>query len=347
MIGKIGAMLSQQAMNTANNVGNALSNYAMEGMDELFGIRKHRENVQLSMQDRLNKQQANTQMGLMNHAHQLNKDFFDYSSPAKRVQQLKDAGLSIGLMYGGSGGGGSTVAPSGVAQVTGGHATTVGEMKANAIQMQGMALQNAKLNAEIKVLESQAEKNKADADFTGGASTDKVRAEIELLFNESEIAENNAWITKIDADFAFQMKNALIDNILSNRDVNIKQKDYIEKSTDLISSNIRKIDQEINNLIKQENLTEEQIKLVKKEVAQITANILQKWVELRLKGESIDVQRQHIQALIDNNIRDNKTKVGVGKLQKSGTIMGGVQTILNEGIVKPLFKNDYNESILK
>ena len=96
MSGTIGAMLSQQAMNIANNVGNALSIYAMEGMDELFGIRKHRENVQLSMQDRLNKQQANTQMGLMNHANQLNKDFFDYSSPAKRVQQLKDAGLSIG-----------------------------------------------------------------------------------------------------------------------------------------------------------------------------------------------------------------------------------------------------------
>ena len=134
----------------------------MEGMDELFGIRKHRENVQLSMQDRLNKQQANTQIGLMNHANQLSKDFFDYSSPSKRVQQLKDAGLSIGLMYGGSGGGGSTVAPSGGGHVTGGHATTEGEMKANAIQMQGMALQNAKLNAEIKVLESQAEKNKAD-----------------------------------------------------------------------------------------------------------------------------------------------------------------------------------------
>ena len=40
-------------------------------------------------------------------------------------------------------------------------------MKANAIQMQGMALQNAKLNAEVKVLESQAEKNKADAGLSG------------------------------------------------------------------------------------------------------------------------------------------------------------------------------------
>ena len=44
-------------------------------------------------------------------------------------------------------------------------------MKANAIRMQGMALQNAKLNAEIKVLESQAEKNKADAGLSG-ARTD-------------------------------------------------------------------------------------------------------------------------------------------------------------------------------
>ena len=49
-------------------------------------------------------------------------------------------------MYGGSGGGGSTVAPSSGGSVNGGHATTAGELKANTIQMQGMALQNAKLN---------------------------------------------------------------------------------------------------------------------------------------------------------------------------------------------------------
>ena len=93
-------MLQQQAMNAGNNLTNVLLGYAMEGMDELFGIRKHRENVQLDMQDRLNKQQAATQMGLMNHANQLNKDFFDYSSPAKRVQQLKDAAIVTGKQIG-------------------------------------------------------------------------------------------------------------------------------------------------------------------------------------------------------------------------------------------------------
>ena len=36
--------------------------------------------------------------------------------------------------------------------------------------MQGMALHNAKLNAEIKVLESQADKNKADAGLSGEKS---------------------------------------------------------------------------------------------------------------------------------------------------------------------------------
>lgn len=302
---------------------------------------------QLKQQDSLNKNQWKYNKEAMQYSNELQKEMFDYTSPKKRRQQLEEAGLNPALMYGQGGGGVSAMGGPAAVGVGGSHASDEAARKQTDIQSASMGIMLQKAQSEIELNKSIAKKNIADAELTAGADTDKRKAEIELLFKEAEIAENNAWISKIDADFAFQMRKALIDNIISNKDVNIQQKDYVKNTIDLTSSNIRKIDQEINNLKKQENLTDEQVKLVKEQVAQITANIMQKWEELRLKGESIGVQREQIEALIENNIRDNETKVGVGKLQKSSTIMGGVQTILNEGVLKPLFKNDYNSSIMK
>lgn len=337
----------------ASNVGTSIGNEVGYWMGELTGSNKRRSKEQLEQQKQLNALQEQSNIRQADYTQGLNKDYFDYTAEynkaSNQVSRLKEAGLNPALMYGMQGAAGSTGASGGgkAEGVGGAHASNETERLMAETTRQGMGLQIMKTNAEIRLMESQAKANEANANRTAGSQTDLDRANIAVLFEEKEIAHNNAWITKIDADFAFQMKTALIDNIISNKDVNIQQKDYVEKTIDLVSSNIRKIDQEINNLQKQENLTDEQIKLVKEQVAQITANIMQKWEELRLKGVSIEVQREQIGAMVQNNIRDNATKVSTTQLQKSGTIMGGVQTILNEGILKPLFGQDYNKSIMQ
>ena len=53
----------------------------------------------------------------------------------------------------------------------------------------------------------------------------------------------------------------------------MEQKDNIKKSTELLSENMRKIDQEIENLKTQNNLNEEQIKAVKAGVLETFAKI--------------------------------------------------------------------------
>ena len=77
------------------------------------------------------------------------------------------------------------------------------------------------------------------------------------------MAKDLAWITKIDADFAFEYKRVLTDKLIGEKNITIEQKDNIKKSTELLSENMRKIDQEIENLKTQNNLNEEQIKAVK------------------------------------------------------------------------------------
>ena len=98
---------------------------------------------------------------MMEHSRKLQMQTWHDTNYSAQRAEMEKAGLNPALMYGMSGGGGTTTgSPSG--SVTGGRASDEASMKALSIQQQGMALQNAKLSAEIKVLESQAEKNKAD-----------------------------------------------------------------------------------------------------------------------------------------------------------------------------------------
>ena len=333
----IGTTLALQAGSMAvNSIGQSAGEYLQRAGDKIFGIDRKKE--QLEQQAKLNELQIEGSKNLMDYSRNLHLQTWKDTNYSAQRSEMEKAGLNPAMIYGLSGGGGTTTGnPSGAVQ--GAHASDEASLRALSIQQQGMALQNAKLSSEIKLTNAQAENIMKQTEKTG--------SEINKIFEETEVLKNQAWITKIDADFAFQFKTALINEINSNKDVNIQQKDYISKSIDFVSTNIRKIDQEIDNLKVQEKLNNEQINLVKQQVSQIGASILQKWQELKLQGASIDVQRSQINSMVENNIRDNQTKISAGKLQKSGTIMGGVQTIINEAFIKPLFKQDYNDNVMK
>ena len=139
--------------------------------------------------------------------------------------------------------------------VSSGNSSDASSRKLADIQSQGMALQLAKLASEIDVNKSVAEANRANASLSG-AKTDATWQEVEKLIVDTELAKDLAWITKIDADFAFEYKRVLTDKLIGEKNITIEQKDNIKKSTELLSENMRKIDQEIENLKTQNNLNE-------------------------------------------------------------------------------------------
>ena len=64
---------------------------------------------------------------------------------------MEEAGLNPAMMYGMSGGGGTTVGnPSG--SVSGGTASTESQLRANEVAQQGMGLQLAKLHGIVKLV---------------------------------------------------------------------------------------------------------------------------------------------------------------------------------------------------
>lgn len=95
------------------------------------------------------------------------RSYEDQSYKAMR-KQVEDAGLSVGLMYGNSGSGGQGGATSGVPMgATGGavagQAPSQAQRSAATMEAMAMGLQLTKARSEIKVNESIAEKNEADA----------------------------------------------------------------------------------------------------------------------------------------------------------------------------------------
>lgn len=144
---------------------------------------------QLEMQKELNEQAArlNYQYGEMAaenaYKRQLamyERSYQDQSYGAMR-KQMEDAGLSVGLMYGGSGSGGGQGEMSGAPQgATGGaqagRAPTAVERQMANMQMSQLALTMENLQADINVKETVQEKNLAEAEAAranAGLSTEQ------------------------------------------------------------------------------------------------------------------------------------------------------------------------------
>lgn len=138
---------------------------------------KKKLNKQVEAQQKLNEQAAalNYEYGekaaenaFARQLQMYERSYEDQSYAAMR-KQMEDAGLSVGLMYGGSGNGGAGGATSGAPQgetggAVAGQAPNAAEIAALGIQQQQIGLALANQRAEINLKEAQAEEVKVRAE---------------------------------------------------------------------------------------------------------------------------------------------------------------------------------------
>jgi len=263
-------------MNTVSgSIGGAVNEVVGMGLnwidEAMFG--KKRRDQQIEQQKKLNDLQIAGQKELGEFNQGLQKDMFNYTSPKNMVKRYEDAGMNPALMYGTSGAGGSTTGSASAGSVTGGQASDEMSRKQAQLAQQGMALQMEKLASEIKVNESVANVNNTNADVRGGVEKDKIKEEIKLIQENTEIAKENKYIQAVNADFAYQLNNANYEEIVSRKLVNLSNEEYIKKSTILAGETIKKVTQEIENLEEANKLTKEQVKAVTQGIAESIAKI--------------------------------------------------------------------------
>lgn len=266
----------------------------------------------------LNQQQAYYSTGLA-------KDLWDYTNYENTVRHIKAAGLSPSLIYGGGGGGGST---SGAGQASGVGMPSKTGTEAG-IQAQGMALQLANVASQTRLNESQADKNEADAEKTRGVDTKAQEATIDNLIAQTsnEKVKKGLILGQIRvADAEEELKRNMADWTKDKADEtrwNIKS---LQKGIDKLVEEINgmKLDNElkertIDNKVKEsslilQNLMAEillkgsQRKVNEEEAKAIPARILQGWDELIKKGETLNIQREQMEAYAQDVI--NRYELG-------------------------------------
>lgn len=180
-------------------------------------------------QAELNREQAKYSQGLA-------KEYWDYTNWENQVTHLKNAGLNPALMYGGGGTGGQT---------GGGKAEGVNQPEQKQIQVaqnaQAMGLQLANLESQIKVNESVAEKNKAEAEKTAGVDTEATRAGIEKMIAETANEKVKKGLIYADT----RLKDAMEELGRSKVDETGWNIRNIEKSIELMERNIDMADVDV------------------------------------------------------------------------------------------------------
>lgn len=291
--------------------------------------------------------QYNTEMAKGNQKRAM--EMWDYTNYENQVKHMKNAGLSVGLMYGNGGGMG--------ASTSGGQGSGVSNPGTTAVQqglqakMMGVQLGNVQSQTALNA--AQAAKNMAEADKIKGVDTKAAEASIDNIIaqTDNEKAKNGLiYAQKRMAEIQGDLNNANIEEI----GYNIRQ---IEKTIDLMNENITaaKISNEIAqatkknqiemsainvlNGIKEALLKESQGKLTEAEAKAVTVKLAQGWKQLEL-GES----GQALQKLLGewNNEREyiigrekidqQRMSSAIGVMTKAGEVFGRMWKKLGDKI---------------
>ena len=213
------------------------------GLGEISGYNQAQANRQLEQQSKLNKQQQQLNWQTMDKQQQLQKDMINYTDASHQVQRIRDAGLSVGLMYGGSAAGGQTTTGNASAiGVNGGNASSESDRNAAAMQNVAMGLQLQKLESEIKVNESIANNN--------NAKVDNLAADTGVKLETTELLKEQTTNTQLKNEYQEY------DNIVKQIESEIA-KDTKEDIVSTVTANLCKLDNEARQISNNADITEQ------------------------------------------------------------------------------------------
>lgn len=132
-----------------------------------MGMSLFNDTRQIDMEYKLQKLAMKNQKEMTDYNMKKQLEMWEATNYKAQVEQMKKAGLGVGLMYGMKGGGGTTAAVN-AGQVAGGNAPKGG---GEIMGTMGMGMNLALISAQKDLMKAQAEKAQAEANKTAGADT--------------------------------------------------------------------------------------------------------------------------------------------------------------------------------
>ena len=283
----------------------------------IFGINaqeKQMENQEylMGLQHKYNEQSADA-------AQKRAYEMWEKTNYAAQVEQMKKANLSPGLMYGQAGAGGGT------ANGAQGQGTSQPSDKSIEMQYRGqeMGLQLANLASQIKLNESQAAKNTAEANKTAGVDTELAKTSIENLISQTK-NENDRnvliWADKRFKEAAADMQEASaklasgeadkvgyeIKSIIKSIDKMELEMKGIQADNELkrrtMESKVQEAEVSVKALMNsilvgnsQIRLNNQQAEAITDKVMQDWQSVAQQWNKLQQSGLSIEIDRERME----------------------------------------------------
>jgi len=280
---------------------------ASGAVGRMFGMmaEKGQDNRQLEQNRKLQEQQMEGAKEMALFKQGLEKKMLDDTNYEYQKTKMKEAGLNPALMYGMGGGGGATIGSGGMAMPSG---ATAGDPNAGTSNAMGMAM----MMSNMKLMESQTNKNNAEAAKIGGVDTEKTTTEIASIKQGITNSQAIEKLTKVET----QLKEI----------AQVREYETLEASVSRIKYETQKAESEAESafaeakvdtgtiaqrmsIIKNEAVagvvrnaltraqteqTNSNIQVNEAEIKKIAAEITQKWVGLNQGQQGLDQRGQDL-----------------------------------------------------
>lgn len=275
-----------------------------------MGMNAIGHNLQLEQQQHFQDQAIRGNKEMMDYAQKKSMQTWEQTNYEAQRKQMEKAGLNVGLMYGGTGSGGTT-STSTAGGIQSGTPNKPSEVMGMGIQM---ASQLALMNAQKENIEADTRNKIADAKVKG-VTVPNVEADTSNKQQQTKLAEYNTQIAKIRSEIETEGKSLQLGtlNQMWNK---------LKADTGLAEASKAKIEQEIINLgvtriLMNSNILKNQadVELNKAKIDEISAKIAQGWKGLELEGSRVGQNASQIAinaAQLGLNAIKNEFETGTG-----------------------------------
>lgn len=257
-----------------------------------------------------------------NEAQRRNLEMWNSTNFEQQRSHMENAGLSVGLMYGGSGAGSTST--------TGGQATQPSGPTSNpvamALQYQQIEQQNAAIKSQTMLNQAEAAKALAEAKKTGGVDTKKTEYEIKWQEIENRIQESREQIAASNITEA----NANAKKAMEEFKQAMLNTDYLDKTQ---QQRIQTITDQLS-LIQKQGLKEEAIiDLTNAQASKIRKEIDILWYDAITRRTSADALKKQADAAVYKVVKEYELGKGHLSLEEQKNlrewIYGGIDQITN------------------
>lgn len=245
-----------------------------------------RRQQQYGDQVKLMEIQQRNQMELNKQGAQLARENWDYTNYENQVNHMENAGLNVGLMYGGSGAGGTLSSGSGGSASGGNAPTPENSLGLMGIGLQQMANQNALTKAQIENINADTNKKEVEANKLAGADTENTIANTALTKMNTENAE-------LQNKLQSQSLETTLDTIIANRDKAVAESAIAMNNANVDLSTkeakIKKINSEAINEAFKLTLMQSDTNLNNEKARAITQELAQEWERLSIELDKVGI----------------------------------------------------------